>query len=116
MQAALTRPDPYGTDAEWAAEGISLPSDDAEYDVVHVEVIGPLTLHVRHADGVEGTVRFEESHLRGVFVPLRDPAFFAKAVAEYGAVRWPDDLDISPDNMHRHLFAYGEWVLGSEVQ
>lgn len=111
MDVASFRPDPFGTDEEWAAAGIPLAGDDSDYDVVHVEVIGLRTLRVRHADGVEGIVRFEESHLRGVFEPLCDPKFFEQAFAGDGAVRWPNDIDISPDNMHRHLFAFGEWVL-----
>ena len=111
MQTAVVRPDPYASNEDWAAAGISLPGKNSNYCVSHVEAVGPLTLHVRHADGVEGTVRFEESHLRGVFAPLRDPKVFSQAYAEDGAVRWSDELDISPDNMHRHLFAFGEWVL-----
>ena len=111
MQVASVRPDPYASNEDWAAAGILLPGEDADYSVSNVEVVGPLMLRVRHADGVEGIVRFEESHLRGIFAPLREPEFFEQAKAEFGAVRWPNDLDISPDNMHRHLFAFGEWVL-----
>jgi hypothetical protein len=111
VQVSSARPDPYASNEDWAAAGIPLPGEDANYSVSYVKVIGPLTLHVRHADGVEGTVRFEESQLRGIFAPLSDPTVFARAYAEDGAVRWSDEIDISPDNMHRHLFAFGEWVL-----
>ncbi len=111
MSSTHAHVDSFASDADWAAAGIPLPPEEADYDVEHVEVAGPLTLHIRHADGVEGTVRFEESHLRGVFSLLRDPKLFGQAFAEFGAVRWPNDLDIAPDNMHRHLFAFGEWVL-----
>jgi hypothetical protein len=111
VQAASARPDPYASNEDWALAGIPLPPKGADYRVAHVEVVGPLTLHVRHADGVEGMVRFEQSALQRVFAPLNDPKFFGQAFSEDGAVRWPNDLDISPDNMHRHLFAFGEWVL-----
>lgn len=84
----------------------------APWNVVKVEVVGPLTLKVQHRDGVEGTVRFEESHLRGVFEKLRDPAYFAQVGIAHGAVSWPnEDPDLAPDNMHRHLKRDGEWIL-----
>ena len=80
--------------------------------MTEVNVAGPLTLFVRHSDGVSGTVRFRESHLRGVFTKLRDPVFFAKVGIAHGAVSWPnEEVDLAPDNMHRHLKRDGEWVL-----
>ncbi len=80
--------------------------------VVHVEATGPLTLFVRFDDGIEGEVRFEVSHLRGVFEKLKDPAYFSKVGIRYGAVSWPnEDPDLAPDNMHIHLKRDGEWVL-----
>ena len=81
-------------------------------DVSSVKVAGPLTLFVTHSDGVQGHVRFVESHLRGVFEKLRDPAFFAQVGVAHGAVSWPnEEVDLAPDNMHRHLKRDGEWVL-----
>jgi Protein of unknown function (DUF2442) len=111
MQVAAARPDPYATNEDWAAAGIALPPADSDYWVAHVASVGPLSLHVRFRDGVEGSVRFEKSALRGVFEALNDPAIFAQADAKDGVVTWPNEIDISPDNMHRHLFAFGEWVL-----
>jgi Protein of unknown function (DUF2442) len=81
-------------------------------DVISVEAIGPLTLFVEFDDGVKGEVRFEETHLHGVFDKLRDPAFFAQVGITYGAVSWPNEaVDLAPDNMHIHLARDGEWVL-----
>jgi hypothetical protein len=111
VQTSTTRPDPFASNEDWAAAGISLPLADTDYWVSHVDAVGPLTLHVRHKDGVEGTVRFEQSALRGVFEVLNDPAIFAQVHVEHGAVTWPDEIDLAPDNMHRHLYAFGEWVL-----
>ena len=80
--------------------------------VVHVEATGPLALFVRFDDGVEGPVSFKESHLRGVFEKLRDQNFFNAVGIAYGAVSWPnEEVDLAPDNMHRHLKRDGEWVL-----
>ena len=81
-------------------------------DVVSVHPVGPLTLFVEFEDGVKGEVRFEESHLRGVFEKLRDPEFFNQVGIQHGAVSWPNEaVDLAPDNMHRHLVRDGEWVL-----
>ena len=35
-----------------------------------------------------------------VFEPLRDPAEFAKARIEMGAVQWPNGADLAPDAMY----------------
>ena len=81
-------------------------------DVISVEAVGPLTLFVEFDDGVKGEVRFEESHLRGVFEKLRDPAFFQQVGISYGAVSWPNEaVDLAPDNMHLHLARDGKWIL-----
>lgn len=81
--------------------------------VIHVEAVGPLVLHVRFDDGVEGTVRFCESSLCGVFAKLRDTAYFQRVGILYGAVSWPDeDPDMAPDRMHDELIAgNGKWVV-----
>ena len=41
-----------------------------EWDVVEVEAKPDLSMQVRFADGTNGLVRFERSHLFGVFEPL----------------------------------------------
>ena len=112
MQSSAARPDPFASDADWIAAGFPVSGPDSDYEVVKVEAVGPLTLWVEHADGVKGHVRFEESHLHGLFEPLRDPEFFKQVGVHYGAVSWPNEaVDLAPDNMHRHLAAFGEWVL-----
>jgi hypothetical protein len=81
-------------------------------DVISVKAIGHLTLFVEFDDGVKGEVRFEESHLHGVFGKLRNPDFFKQVGIAFGAVSWPDEaVDLAPDNMHIHLARDGEWVL-----
>lgn len=78
---------------------------------VSVEPKPPLALAVRFLDGTEGTVRFEPSHLSGVFEALKDPAVFRLARVEFGAVAWPGDIDLAPDAMYREIKRSGEWVL-----
>jgi hypothetical protein len=80
-------------------------------DVVDVQPEAPLTLSVRFADGLCGKVRFELTHLYGVFEVLKDPALFKQAYVEHGAVTWPGELDLAPDAMYHEIKAHGEWVL-----
>ena len=82
-----------------------------EYDVVDVQVVMPMALQVRFSDGTVGQVRFELSHLFGVFEALKDPIVFAQARVEAGAVTWPGNLDLAPDAMHAEIKSHGEWVL-----
>lgn len=81
------------------------------WDVVQIEVIDDLALQVHFADGLSGQVRFLPSHLTGVFAPLREPAFFALAFVDHGAVAWPGDIDLAPDAMYQAIQSQGEWVL-----
>ena len=82
-----------------------------EYDVVDVQPVMPMALQVWFADGTTGQVRFEPSHLTGVFEALKDPVLFAQARIEAGAVTWPGDLDLAPDAMYAEIKSRGEWVL-----
>jgi hypothetical protein len=82
-----------------------------DWNVVSVTPTPPLGLIVRFADGTEGRVRFEPSHLRGVFEVLKDPAIFSQARVECGVVTWPGDVDLAPDAMYREIQQTGEWVL-----
>ena len=68
-------------------------------------------MQVRFVDGVEGMVRFQPGFFRGVFAHLTDPARFAEASVEMGAVTWPGELDLAPDRMHEDIVACGECVL-----
>ena len=82
-----------------------------EWDVIEVNPEKPLTLHVRFADGLSGSVRFEPAHLTGVFEPLKDADVFARAYVDGGTVAWPCNLDLAPDAMYDAIKADGEWVL-----
>lgn len=81
------------------------------WDVVEVEVTGDLALRVRFADGLTGQVRFQPSHLTGVFEALKERAFFAQVFVDHGAVAWPGDIDLAPDAMYQAIKSQGEWVL-----
>lgn len=81
------------------------------WDVVQVKPQAPLTLSVTFADGTTGRVRFEISHLTGVFEALKNPELFEKVFIDRGAVAWPGDIDLAPDAMYAAIRAGGEWVL-----
>ena len=81
------------------------------WSVISVEPKPPLALAVRFKDGTEGTVRFELSHLNGVFAALKDPEIFRQVRIDFGAVAWPGDLDLAPDAMYREIKRSGEWIL-----
>jgi hypothetical protein len=79
--------------------------------VVSVEALEHLRLIVCFRDGLTGEVVFKQSHLRGVFEPLKDPAFFAKVSCADGFVEWPGEIDLAPDAMHDEISDHGTWVL-----
>jgi len=81
------------------------------WTVVSVEVVPPKTIAVRFADGTEGRVRFENTHLNGVFEALKDPSVFQQACVDSGAVTWPGEIDLAPDAMYREIKRTGEWIL-----
>jgi hypothetical protein len=75
-------------------------------DIVAAEALGDYRLHLQFEDGVEGVVKLEP-HLsfRGVFEPLRDPAYFAQVRVDRqsGTVVWANGADLDPDVLYGRL-------------
>jgi hypothetical protein len=71
-------------------------------DITGVEVIGEYRLRLSFADGTVGDVDFSGRAWRGVFEPLRDPAYFARVTVdpEAGTITWPDGLDMAPEPLY----------------
>ncbi len=71
-------------------------------DVTSVEVIGAHRLCLTFDDGTVGEVDFTEREWRGVFEPLRDPAYFAQVVVdqEAGTITWPNGVDMAPEPLY----------------
>jgi hypothetical protein len=71
-------------------------------DVVGVEVIGDYRLRLTFEDGLVGDVSFEGREWRGVFEPLRDPAYFGQVRVdpEGGTIAWPNGVDIAPETLY----------------
>jgi hypothetical protein len=82
--------------------------------VTEVEVLPGYQLRVTFADGLTGIVEMSglvHSPKAGVFAALADPALFAQAALEYGAVAWPGELDLAPDAMYAAIQEHGVWTL-----
>ena len=80
--------------------------------VTYVDATGDKQLAIKFADDLTGVVRFSDSHFRGAFAALREPAFFTQAFIDHGAVMWPrGQIDLAPDAMYDAIKANGIWVL-----
>jgi hypothetical protein len=70
--------------------------------VTGFQIVGPYTLVVAFADGVEQRIDFRPV-LQGVlFGPLQDPATFNAVAldAEAGTLVWPNGADFDPATLH----------------
>jgi len=77
--------------------------------ITHLEARPPYILYVEFDDGVRGEYDMADRLNGPVFVPLRDPAYFAQVrLAEWGAPVWPNGVDIAPDALHDRLRARQE--------
>jgi len=47
----------------------------------------------------------------GVFEALRDPAFFARAYLDCGAITWPNGADLAPNAMYKEIRRSGVWYV-----
>ena len=70
------------------------------WDVIEVEPEAGYCLFVRFKDGLSGRVRLRPEDLTGALEPLRDVQFFSRAYIDCGAVAWPGDIDLAPDEMY----------------
>lgn len=73
------------------------------WDVIMVKPCGNRTLSVKFADGLEGTVRLNPSYCTGVFKPLLDEQLLSQATIQFGAITWPNGLDLAPDTMYKEI-------------
>lgn len=77
-----------------------------------LSVLPESQLAVTFNDGLTGIVDLSalvRGRDAGVFEALRDPAFFAQAYLDCGAVTWPNGADIAPDTMHKEIRHNGVW-------
>jgi hypothetical protein len=98
---------------EWTGDGL--------IRVVAARVVRPYVLDVTFNDGFRREIDLEDELWGEVFVPLRDPAFFARAMVDrvLGTVVWPNDADFSPEFLYfgDDRNPYGDWTAGeSQVE
>jgi hypothetical protein len=75
-------------------------------DIVAARPLGDYQLFLVFEDGVESVVDLAgEISFRGVFEPLRDPAYFAQVRVDpdLGTVAWPNGADLDPDVLYRRV-------------
>jgi hypothetical protein len=72
------------------------------HDVIGVEISGEYRLRLTFDDRTVGEVDFAGHEWRGVFEPLRDLDYFARATvdAEAGTVTWPNGADMAPEPLY----------------
>lgn len=75
------------------------------WKVTALKVSGLYRLNVTFADGTSGTIDMSGERFEGVFAPLADPGFFAKACVEDGVIVWPNGADIAPEAMYDEILA-----------
>lgn len=80
--------------------------------LVHVAPRGPVTLALTFSDGAHALWSAADLVARDTVMtrPLADPAYFARAFIEAGALAWPNGLALSATNLHRRLDAAGALI------
>jgi hypothetical protein len=75
---------------------------DPIVDVIAVEVIDDYRLRLTFADGTVGDADFNGREWRGVFEPLRNPAYFARVEVDHetGTIAWPNGADMAPEPLY----------------
>jgi hypothetical protein len=52
---------------------------------------------------LEGLVHMHREQLTGALEPLRDENFFKLVFIDNGAVAWPGEIDLAPDDMYAEV-------------
>ena len=86
----------------------------APWRLTRVKPLQNYSLEVEFIDGTHGFVKMEQRIMNpkaGVFASLSDINLFNQVYLEYGAVTWPNEIDLAPDAMHDEIKLNGVWVL-----
>lgn len=72
--------------------------------VVAVHVLEDYRLDLEFDNGARGILSMKEDLWGPMFEPLKDPEFFAQVhVDEFGAVAWPNGVDLCPDSLYMKI-------------
>lgn len=78
--------------------------------IARLHVTGPASLHLTFTDGSHAP--WSAAHLiardTSMTGPLNDPAYFARAFIEAGALAWPNGFELSASALHRRLAESGD--------
>lgn len=79
-------------------------------DVVHVKVINDDTLQLVFSDGATALWSAAGLIARDTVMtrPLADPAYFARAFVESGALAWPNGFELSAESIRCRLGLTGK--------
>lgn len=69
------------------------------WDVVNVQTLDNYELLVEIADGRRGVFDVKPYLEFGVFQELKNPQYFERVAIEHGALTWPNEQDIAPENL-----------------
>lgn len=81
-------------------------------DLIRIEPAGPRALELTFSDGSHGRwtadalIAFDTVMTR----PLADPAYFARAFIDAGALAWPNGLDFAAHSLHADMEEAGVLV------
>ncbi len=77
--------------------------------LAQIHVIGDASLALTFTDGTTAPWSAGELIARDTVLtrPLADPAYFARAFIESGALAWPNGLELSPTALHTTLAEAG---------
>jgi len=78
----------------------------APWKILRLIVLPNYRLELTFFDGSHGVVDLSDGPFTGVFEPLADPNYFARAALENGVVVWPCGVDIAPDALHEKVNAH----------
>lgn len=82
-----------------------MPTTAPMLDILTAQPTADGRLHLRFSDATAGA--FDASWLAdksgSLLVSLRQPAFFARAIVDGGALCWPNGLALSADTVHTWL-------------
>ena len=81
-------------------------------ELTRIEVAGDGALDLTFSDGSHGRWTADEVIVRDTVLtrPLEDPAWFARAFIEAGALAWPNGLEFSAHNLHARLDRAGRLI------
>jgi Protein of unknown function (DUF2442) len=80
--------------------------------ITHLSVAGPCAIDLSFSDGSSARWQGNDILARDTVMtqPLTDPAYFARAFIEAGALAWPNGLEFSGHTLHRKLGEAGALI------